>query len=185
MVSWQVLSTRGSCHRHHFLSPFLNLCFEICMSICWKKRSTRNKIWFKKSIFESYIVEGSTYHSQRKASKMDYPILRGSLKLNQRLPLVYFLTLCADPKLSHRPWIPDKDFCTWESIKTSVYHIGVKIVSVLLVMPPTQLRRRLAKGQIKQCRMDILLENFYLSTWIRPMHFDSCMNSDMNLPMQW
>ena len=27
-----------------FLSPFLNLCFEICMSICWKKRSTRNKI---------------------------------------------------------------------------------------------------------------------------------------------
>ena len=27
-----------------FLSPFLNVCFEICMSICWKKRSTKNKI---------------------------------------------------------------------------------------------------------------------------------------------
>ena len=45
-----------------FLSPFLNVCFKICMSICWNKRSTRNKIWFKKSIFESYIVKRSTDH---------------------------------------------------------------------------------------------------------------------------
>ena len=69
-------------------------------------------------------------------------------------------TLFPDLELPYRLWIPDKDFCTWESIKTSVYHIGVKIESVLLVMPPTQLRLRLDKEQIKPCKMAILLENF-------------------------
>ena len=93
--------------------------------------------------------------------------------------------LCADLELPDRLCIRDKDFCTWESIKTSVYHFGVKIESVLLVMPPTQLRPRLAKGQIKQCRMGILLESFCPKIWIRPMHFDSYTSSDMNLLMQW
>ena len=96
-----------------------------------------------------------------------------------------FSSLYSDLELPDRLWIRDKDFCTWESIKTSVFHIGVKIESVLLVMPPTQLRPRLAKGQIKQCRMGILLENFYQKTWIRPMHFDSYTSLDMNLLMQW
>ena len=96
-----------------------------------------------------------------------------------------FSSLYSDLELPDRLWIRDKDFCTWESIKTSVFHIGVKIESVLLVMPPTQLRPRLAKEQIKQCKMGILLENFCQKTWIRPMHFDSYTSSDMNLPTQW
>ena len=93
-------------------------------------------------------------------------------------------TLFSDLELPHRLWIPDKDFCTWESIKTSVYHIGVKIESVLLVMPPTQLRPRLAKEQIKRCKMGILLENFYPKIRIRLMHFNSYTSSDINQLMQ-
>ena len=153
------------------------------MSICWKKKSTRNKILSKKNIFESYIVKGSADRSHGDTISKDSLALsfRGSVfKLYQGSA-----TLCVDLELPHCPWIPDKDFCTWESIKTSVYHIGVKIESVLLVMPPTQLRPRLAKGQIKQCRMGILLENFYQRIWIRPMHFDSYTSLDMNQPMQW
>ena len=58
--------------------------------------------------------------------------------------------------------IPDVDFYTWASIKTNACHIGAKTESVLLVMPPTQLRLRLDKEQIKRCRMGILLGNIYL-----------------------
>ena len=34
-------------------------------------------------------------------------------------------------------------------------HIGIKTEFASLVMPPTQLRPLLARGQIKQCKMDI------------------------------
>ena len=61
MVSWKILVMCGSCHQHQFLSTFFQMIiFEICMNICWKKKSTRNKILFKKNIFESYIAKEST-----------------------------------------------------------------------------------------------------------------------------
>ena len=47
-------------------------------------------------------------------------------------------------------------------------------------MPPTQPRLRLDKEQIKLCKMDIWLENFYLRTRIRQMHSENCLNLDMN-----
>ena len=47
-------------------------------------------------------------------------------------------------------------------------------------MPPTQPRLRLDKEQIKLCKMDILLENFYLRTRIPQMHSENYSNLDMN-----
>ena len=60
-------------------------------------------------------------------------------------------------------------------------HIGIKTEFASLVMPPTQLRPLLARGQIKQCKMDIWLENIYPKKSRHPMHSRNSLKFDIQV----
>ena len=84
------------------------------------------------------------------------------------------------------------DYFIWEFTKTRYTrsfdslkykfrycHIGIKTEFASLVMPPTQLRPLLARGQIKQCKMDIWLENIYPKKSRHPMHSRNSLKFDI------